>query len=36
MRGRNVFMGYLNSPEASTETFDDEGFIHSGDLGMIG
>lgn len=34
-RGRNMFMGYLNNPEESARTMDDEGFIHSGDLGRI-
>ena len=35
MRGRNVCMGYLKNPEACSKTFDNEGFLHSGDLGRI-
>eukprot|EP00357_Protocruzia_adherens_P027081 CAMPEP_0115002396 /NCGR_PEP_ID=MMETSP0216-20121206/17976_1 /TAXON_ID=223996 /ORGANISM="Protocruzia adherens, Strain Boccale" /LENGTH=672 /DNA_ID=CAMNT_0002367973 /DNA_START=282 /DNA_END=2300 /DNA_ORIENTATION=- len=35
MKGRNVFMGYLNNEEATREMFDEEGFIRSGDLGRI-
>ena len=34
MRGRNVMMGYLNSPEKTDEVFDGEGWLHSGDHGQ--
>jgi long-chain-fatty-acid--CoA ligase ACSBG len=35
MRGRNVMMGYLKNAEETSKTIDNEGFIHSGDLGKI-
>lgn len=28
-------MGYLNNPQESSRVFDQEGFLHSGDLGKI-
>ena len=34
-RGRNVFMGYLWDEEKTREVVDDEGWVHSGDLGRI-
>jgi long-chain-fatty-acid--CoA ligase ACSBG len=34
-RGRNRFMGYYKNEEATLETIDLDGFIHSGDLGKI-
>ncbi|KOC68404.1 Long-chain-fatty-acid--CoA ligase ACSBG2 [Habropoda laboriosa] len=35
MRGRHVFMGYLNEPKKTDECLDSEGWLHSGDLGKL-
>eukprot|EP01111_Echinosteliopsis_oligospora_P009727 TRINITY_DN2900_c0_g1_i3.p1 TRINITY_DN2900_c0_g1~~TRINITY_DN2900_c0_g1_i3.p1 ORF type:complete len:436 (+),score=132.01 TRINITY_DN2900_c0_g1_i3:797-2104(+) len=34
-KGRNVFMGYLHNPTATSETIDQNGYLHSGDIGKI-
>lgn len=35
IRGGVVFGGYYRNPDATTEAFTDDGWFHSGDLGMI-
>jgi len=34
-RGRHVFMGYLGMEQKTRETIDEEGWLHTEDLGRI-
>ena len=34
-RGPQIVMGYLNNPKATEDTFDQEGWLHTGDQGII-
>jgi long-chain-fatty-acid--CoA ligase ACSBG len=34
-RGRNVFMGYIGELDKTLEAIDEDGWLHTGDIGFV-